>query len=159
LLSNLNNLCLCQPAASLGPERIRRINAVRYFRFVQPIVSIAMLNNGKMIEQPLCHLRTQTWTYYAQQIQYYMPPARKNGRSCLKGSIQTDTVGVKKDTCVFVQGKAVETVESGGKDHVHLFVSVPPYLSLSKMMQYLKGSHKLLTEFAHLRRHFWGRHL
>jgi putative transposase len=48
-----------------------------------------------------------------------------------------------------------------GKDHVHLFVSVPPYLSVSKVMQYLKGktSHKLLMEFAHLRRHFWGRHL
>ena len=41
-----------------------------------------------------------------------------------------------------------------GKDHVHLFVSVPPYLSVSKVMQYLKGktSHKLLIEFAHLRR-------
>jgi REP element-mobilizing transposase RayT len=38
-----------------------------------------------------------------------------------------------------------------GKDHVHLFVSVPPYLSVSKVMQYLKGksSHKLLMEFAH----------
>jgi putative transposase len=48
-----------------------------------------------------------------------------------------------------------------GKDHVHLFVSVPPYLSMSKVMQYLKGktSHKLLMEFAHLRRQFWGRHL
>lgn len=48
-----------------------------------------------------------------------------------------------------------------GKDHVHLFVSVPPYLSVSKVMQYLKGktSHKLLMEFAHLRRQFWGRHL
>jgi putative transposase len=41
-----------------------------------------------------------------------------------------------------------------GKDHVHLLVSVPPYLSVSKVMQYLKGktSHKLLMEFAHLRR-------
>jgi putative transposase len=25
------------------------------------------------------------------------------------------------------------------KDHVHLFVSVPPYLSISKLVQYLKG--------------------
>jgi putative transposase len=48
-----------------------------------------------------------------------------------------------------------------GKDHVHVFVSVPPYLSVSKVMQYLKGrtSHKMLMEFAHLRRHFWGRHI
>jgi putative transposase len=48
-----------------------------------------------------------------------------------------------------------------GKDHVHLVVSVPPYLSVSKVMQYLNGKtgHKLLMEFAHLRRQFWGRHL
>ena len=45
-----------------------------------------------------------------------------------------------------------------GKDHVHLFVSVPPYLSVSRVMQE-KTSHKLLMEFAHLRRQFWGRHL
>ena len=41
------------------------------------------------------------------------------------------------------------------------FVSVPPYPSVSKVMQYLKGktSHRLLMEFAHLRRQFFGRHL
>ena len=61
-----------------------------------------------------------------------------------------------------VQTNDIEIVKGHvGKDHVHLFVSVPPYLSVSKVMQYLKGktSHKLLMEFAHLRRHFWGRHL
>ncbi len=48
-----------------------------------------------------------------------------------------------------------------GKDHVHVFMSVSPYLSVSKLMQYLKGktSHKMLMEFAHLRRQFWGRHM
>lgn len=35
------------------------------------------------------------------------------------------------------------------KDHVHLFVSVPPHLSVSKLVQQLKGksSRKLLSEF------------
>lgn len=34
------------------------------------------------------------------------------------------------------------------KDHVHLFVSVPPHLAISKLVQYLKGnsSYKLLLE-------------
>lgn len=33
------------------------------------------------------------------------------------------------------------------KDHVHLFVSVPPFIAISKLMQALKGksSRKLLT--------------
>lgn len=40
------------------------------------------------------------------------------------------------------------------KDHVHLFVSVPPQLSISKVMGLIKGkiSRKLSKEF-------WGRHL
>ena len=47
------------------------------------------------------------------------------------------------------------------KDHIHLFVSVPPKLSVSKLMQYLKGktSHKMLFEFKHQQRQFWGKHI
>lgn len=46
-------------------------------------------------------------------------------------------------------------------DHVHLLVSVPPNLSVSDLMQRLKGrsSRKLLQEFNELRRQFWGRHM
>ncbi len=43
--------------------------------------------------------------------------------------------------------KDVENVTGSiSKDHVHLFASVPPYLSISKLMQSLKGktSYKLL---------------
>lgn len=47
------------------------------------------------------------------------------------------------------------------KDHVHMFVSVPPHLSVSKLVQLLKGksSRKLLSEFKSLSKQFWGRHL
>ena len=46
-------------------------------------------------------------------------------------------------------------------DHIHLFVSVPPHLAISKLVQYLKGksSYKLLQEDKNLSRQFWGRHL
>lgn len=47
------------------------------------------------------------------------------------------------------------------RDHVHLFVSVPPHLAVSKLVQYLKGksSYKMLQENKVLSREFWGRHL
>ncbi len=47
------------------------------------------------------------------------------------------------------------------RDHVHMFVSVPPHLSVSKLVQLLKGksSRKLMSEFKSLSRQFWGRHL
>ena len=46
------------------------------------------------------------------------------------------------------------------KDHIHLFVSVPPSISISKLMQQLKGksSYKMLQENKQLQKEFWGRH-
>ena len=47
------------------------------------------------------------------------------------------------------------------KDHVHLFVSLPPQVTISRLVQRLKGktSFKLLNEFPHLsRKTHWGRH-
>lgn len=46
------------------------------------------------------------------------------------------------------------------KDHIHLFLSVPPQLSIAKLAQLLKGktSRKLLTEHPELNRRFWGCH-
>jgi putative transposase len=47
------------------------------------------------------------------------------------------------------------------RDHVHMLIGIPPYLSVSKAVQYLKGksSHRLLSEFAGLRKRYWGQHL
>src|SRR5207244_10723606 len=47
------------------------------------------------------------------------------------------------------------------RDHVHLLLSIPPSLSVSRAVQYLKGrsSHKLLSELASLRKRYWGQHL
>lgn len=46
------------------------------------------------------------------------------------------------------------------KDHIHLFVSVPPSIAISKLMQSLKGtsSRKLLLNFKALQKQFWGQH-
>ena len=48
-----------------------------------------------------------------------------------------------------------------GKDHIHLLVSVPPHLSASKLVQYIKGntSRKLQMEYKELNKQFWGQHL
>ena len=47
------------------------------------------------------------------------------------------------------------------KDHVHLFVSMPPYLSVSELEKRVKGktSWKLVSENRKLSKQFWGRHL
>jgi putative transposase len=55
----------------------------------------------------------------------------------------------------------VEIVQGGvSPDHIHLLLSVPPSLSLSKIIQYIKGksSRKIQMEFEHLRKRYWGQH-
>ena len=45
------------------------------------------------------------------------------------------------------------------RDHVHMFVSIPPKLSLSDVMQRIKGrsSRRIQMEFPDLRKRYWGR--
>ena len=47
------------------------------------------------------------------------------------------------------------------QDHIHLFVSIPPQVTISRLVQWLKGktAHHLLAEFPHLKKQCWGRHL
>jgi putative transposase len=46
-------------------------------------------------------------------------------------------------------------------DHAHLFVSCPPHVSASYLMQRVKGksSRRLLQEYSYLNKECWGRHL
>ena len=47
------------------------------------------------------------------------------------------------------------------KDHVHILVSAPPIMSPADITCRVKGrsSIKLLEEFSHFKKRFWGRHL
>ena len=46
------------------------------------------------------------------------------------------------------------------KDHIHIFISMPPQISVSKIVQYIKGktSRKILLENPNLNKRFWGKH-
>ena len=46
-------------------------------------------------------------------------------------------------------------------EHVHLVVSIPPKYAVSEFMGYLKGqvALRLVQQYEHLGRRYWGRHL
>jgi len=46
-------------------------------------------------------------------------------------------------------------------EHVHLVLSIPPHISISKLMQYIKGrsGRKLSQEFEILRKRYYGGHV
>lgn len=47
------------------------------------------------------------------------------------------------------------------RDHVHMLIGIPPQISVSRAVQFLKGKslHKLLSEFRSLKKRYWGQHL
>ena len=47
------------------------------------------------------------------------------------------------------------------RDHVYMLIGVPPQLSVSRAVQYLKGksSQRLLSEYKALRKRYWGQYL
>ena len=52
------------------------------------------------------------------------------------------------------------TILSGAlsRDHVHLFVEIPPHVSVSDFVRRAKGrsSYKIQREFEHIRKRYWG---
>lgn len=92
-------------------------------------------------------------------LKYHLIWVTKYRKQVLVGSVAEHIRELIRKIC---KSKEVEILRGHfSNDHVHLFVSVPPKLSVSKLMQYLKGktSHKMLFEFKHLQRQFWGNHI
>jgi len=92
-------------------------------------------------------------------LKYHLVWITKYRKKVLVGAVAERTRELIREIC---KTNEVEIIKGHvSKDHIHLFVSVPPKLSLSKLMQYLKGktSHKMLFEFNHLQRQFWGKHI
>jgi putative transposase len=92
-------------------------------------------------------------------LKYHMVWITKYRKPVLRGEIAIRLRELVRQTCA-----ALDVYILSGHvavDHVHLLVSVPPHVSVSQLMQRIKGrsSRKMLEEFGELSRQFWGRHL
>ncbi len=92
-------------------------------------------------------------------IEYHIVWTTKYRYKVLTGKIAERTRRLIRQSCNSMEC----TVISGaiGRDHVHILVSCPPSLSVSKLVQQLKGktSRILQMEFKELKRRYWGQHL
>ena len=103
------------------------------------------------------HYRRTSHTRF--DIKYHLVWITKYRKKLLRGDVATRLRQIVRDICSELE---VEIIKGHiGKDHVHLFVSSPPHVSSSQLMQRVKGksSRKLLQEYSHLKRECWGRHL
>ncbi|MDR2938879.1 MAG: IS200/IS605 family transposase [Clostridiales bacterium] len=92
-------------------------------------------------------------------LKYHIVWITKYRKLVLNGKIGDRTRELVRQVC---KTNEVEILAGHvGKDHIHLLVSVPPHLSVSKLVQYIKGytSRKLLLEHKELQKQYWGNHL
>ena len=92
-------------------------------------------------------------------IKYHFVWTTKYRKRVLAGAVGKRLRDLVKEVC---RANEIEILKGHvAADHVHLLVSAPPNMSASKVMQYIKGktSRKLMMEFRHLNKVFWGRHM
>lgn len=92
-------------------------------------------------------------------LKYHIVWVTKYRYRILGGGIGVRTRDIIRQICNQLDVQIVQGHVSN--DHVHLLVSVPPTLSVSQLVQRLKGasSRKLLQEYTELSKRYWGRHL
>ena len=94
------------------------------------------------------------------RCQYHIVFAPKYRRKEIYGKIKKDIGEILRKLCT---QKGVEIIEAEAcVDHIHMLVSIPPYLSIAQFMGYLKGKSSLLIfqkygnmKFAYRNREFW----
>ena len=93
---------------------------------------------------------------------YHIVFAPKYRRQVIYGKIKSDIGMILRKLCEY---KGVEIIEANAcKDHIHMLVSIPPKLSVSGFMGYLKGKSSLMIfdkhanmKYKYGNRTFWCR--
>ena len=97
------------------------------------------------------------------RCQYHLVFAPKYRRQIIYGKYKVEIGKILRKICERIEG--VEIIEANAcADHIHMLVTIPPKMSVSKFMGILKGKSSLMIfdQFANLKykygnRHFWCR--
>jgi putative transposase len=87
---------------------------------------------------------------------YHIVWSPKYRYKVLQGDVRLRVREINRQVC----GEMGVTIVNGvlSRDHVHLFVEIPPHVSVSDLVRRAKGrsSRKIQQEFEHIRKRYWG---
>ena len=94
------------------------------------------------------------------RCKYHIVIAPKYRRQVIYGKIRADIGKILRKLC---EQKGIEILEAEAcSDHIHMLVSIPPKMSISSVMGYLKGKSALMIfdkhanlKYKYGNRHFW----
>ena len=105
---------------------------------------------------------TNSIAHTTWNCKYHIVFAPKYRRQVIYGKIKGDIGQIIRKLC---EWKGVEIIEAEAcPDHIHMLVSIPPKISVSSFMGYLKGKSSLMIfdrhanlKYKYGNRHFWCR--
>ena len=103
----------------------------------------------------------KTLEHSSYRCQYHIVFAPKYRRKVIYGELKADIGKILRKLC---NEKKVEIIEAEAcPDHIHMLVSIPPYLSISQFMGYIKSKSALMIfdrhanlKYKYGNRHFWA---
>lgn len=104
----------------------------------------------------------KTLSHSTYRCEYHRVFAPKYRRKEIYGQLKKDIGEILRKLC---NEKKVEIIEANAcPDHIHMLISVPPYLSIAQFVGFLKGKSTLMIFDRHANlkykygsRHFWCR--
>ena len=120
-------------------------------------IALQIIIGGKDMKNEIKKLEHSTY-----RCQYHIVFAPKYRRKVIYGEIKADIGQILRKLC---QAKKVEIIEAEAcPDHIHMLVSIPPYMSISNFMGYIKSKSALMIfdkhanlKYKYGNRHFWAR--
>ena len=103
---------------------------------------------------------TKSLAHSKWRCKYHIVFAPKYRRQVIYGKIKADIGTILRKLCEY---KGVEILEATAcPDHIHMLVSIPPKISVSSFVGYLKGKSSLMIfdkhanlKYKYGNRHFW----
>ena len=110
-----------------------------------------------IVDKDISSLEHTRW-----RCQYHVVFAPKYRRLAIYGELKQDIGYILRKLC---ERKGIEIIEAEAcPDHIHMLISIPPKLSVSQVMGYLKGKSSLMIfdrhanlKYKYGNRHFWAR--
>ena len=117
----------------------------------------------RQLEQILCRLGRMSdyrhGSHTTFSLHLHVVWITKYRHKVLRGEVAERVRAIVREEC---QKARVDMLQGHiAPDHVQVMSSIPPHVTISRLIQRMKGksSYRLLAEFPHMRKRFWGRHV
>jgi putative transposase len=141
---------------------LKLIAIKKCFKKNPPIVRMKAGSQPRIKQKEESKMDVKSLSHTKWNCKYHIVFAPKYRRKVIYGQIKKDIGAILRRLCEY---KEVEIIEANAcPDHIHMLVSIPPKLSVSNFVGYLKGKSSLMIfdRHAHLKykygnRNFWCR--